>query len=211
MNDDENGLHEAGDPNAVLRELERERKRLVKASDSAGLTALAQRAAAVDAPTERLRGRRGRLVYAAEQNARYAARAQPDPGGRGLAVGAIVITVLLAGGIAVAGIFADENTSLSSDTGFSPDTNVWNDSARPRLLRRCDNSACRFPATIRTVDPGKIVPLGNAQFVSGRYIVADETGKTLGCFDVEYVADTMATVALSQLDRCPAGTPRYSG
>lgn len=206
MNGDENGLHEARDPNAALRELERERKRLVKAGDAAGLAALAERAAAVDAPTDRFRGRRDRLVYAAEQNARFAARSQPDTGGRGLAVGAIILTVLLAGGIAAAAIFADE------DIGSSSETLVMNDSSSPRLVRRCDNSACGFPATIRTADPGEIFSLGDPEFVSGRYIVADETGKTLGCFDVDDAGDTVIdTKMLSQLDPCPPGTPRYSG
>jgi uncharacterized membrane protein len=206
MNGDENGLHEARDPNAALRELERERKRLVKAGDTAGLTALAQRTAAIDAPTERLRGRRDRLVYGAEQNARYAARAQPEPGGRGLAIGAIVLTVLLAGGLAAVAVFADENTGSSSKTLLA------NDSPSQRLVRRCDDSDCRFPATIRTVGPGAFVSLGDPAVVSGRYIVADETGKTLGCFDVEYAGGTVVyTQVLSQLDPCPAGTPRNSG
>ena len=170
------------------------------------MTALAQRAAAVDASTERLRGRRERLVYAAEQNARYAARAQPDTGERGLAIGAIIITVLLAGVIASVAIFAD------ADTGFSSETRVMNDGASARLVRRCDTSDCRFPSAIRTVDPGEIVTLGDPGAVSGRYIVTDGQGKTLGCFEVEYFGGTVVnTRLLSQLDPCPAGTPRYFG
>jgi hypothetical protein len=79
-------------------------------------------------------------------------------------------------------------------------------------VRRCDDSDCRFPATIRTVDSGEIVSLGDPALVSGRYIVADETGKTLGCFDVEYAGGTVVTTRmLSQLDPCPPGTPRNSG
>jgi hypothetical protein len=196
MNDDEHRTHEADNPN--LRELERRRRRLLKARDVDGLVELAD-----EVRTLPHSGKTDRLLYAVEQNANFAHRAPRDDRDRGLAIGVTILGVLIVAGIAAVIAFGD--TSGGGTTGYS----LVNDTGSARLVRLCDDDACAFPATAVTVDPGDSYDA--TLETEGRYLVADETGRTLGCLDAASGIFDTAMYDLSELDPCPASAPKRSG
>jgi hypothetical protein len=186
----------------TLRELEKERKRLLKAGDARGLRALAERATKLEIPAARLRASRDRLVYAAEQNARFAARAKPEPEARGLAIGVAILSVLVVGGFVAVAVFADGRGE--------PYYSLQNDTGSPRRVRHCDNSECRFPGPAELVRAGESYdnyePGGDTEI----YIVANRPGKTLGCVTV-HPSYGLYLGSLSALEPCPPGAPKFSG
>jgi hypothetical protein len=196
MNGDEHGTHEADNPN--LRELERRRRRLLAERDVDGLVALAEEVRALPHS-----GKTDRLLYAVEQNANFAHRAPRDDRDRGLAIGVTILGILVVAAIGAVVAFADTS---ANDT---PPYSLRNDTGAARLVRLCNDDDCAFPATAKTVDAG--AEYEPALETAGRYLVADATGRTLGCLDAERGILDTARYDLSQLDPCPPSAPKRSG
>jgi hypothetical protein len=119
----------------------------------------------------------------------------------GFAIGPTLLGVLLVAGCAV-GDDPKRTFSLRNDTGD------------PRLVRRCHGSdrvpeRCRRPENGELIEPGEALTF-KVYFDERRtYVVGDAQGTTLGCVSV-HVADGTGGYpeSLSDLEPCPAGTPR---
>jgi hypothetical protein len=87
-----------------------------------------------------------------------------------------------------------------------------NNTHGPRLLRRCDwVDDCRSPDKGKLVRPGESFEFDAYADEEGAYVVANTEGTTFGCIKFN-VADGVSPVpeSLSDLGRCPRGTPKMS-
>jgi hypothetical protein len=84
-----------------------------------------------------------------------------------------------------------------------------NDTSGPRLVRRCDGlDDCRSPEKSHLVQPGESFEFDIYADEERAYVVGNLDGETLGCIKV-FIADGRPNPeSLSDLRRCPRGTPK---
>ena len=111
-----------------------------------------------------------------------------------VAIGATVLTV---GGCTALGDDPKRTFSLPNNTG------------EPRLVRRCpdDESDCRSPDEGDLVQPGESLDFELYFDEDRTYVIGDADGKTLGCLVVPLADGSDPPDSLSDLQRCPTGTP----
>jgi len=118
----------------------------------------------------------------------------------GTTLTATLVVVLVAVGCAPLGGDPERTFTLPNNTGS------------PRLVHRCDwLDDCRSAKKGDLVPPGESFKFEIYADEERAYVVANAEGKTLGCLTV-HIADGRGGYpqSLSDLTRCPRGTPKAS-